>query len=395
MTELILKAFIKDYKNTSEPRVRTKYGILSGCVGIAVNIILGAMKLFVGSLTGSIAITADAVNNISDAGSSAVTVFGFKMAGKPADKDHPFGHGRIEYITAMIVSFVVLFMGVELAKQSVEKIRTPEAVQFSLVGAIIIAVSILGKLWLAFFNKTLGKKIDSPAMTAVVADSMSDIAATSITLIALVLSRFFPNLHIDGWLGIIVACFVLKAGIDIFKDTLSSLIGQPPSKELVEELKQRILSYDGITGIHDLIVHNYGPDTFFATVHAELPSDVDVMVGHDIIDNIENDVKREMGIDLTIHYDPLAVNDERVNELKSVVVDIIYSCNLKYKDDSISIHDFRVVDGPMHTNLIFDVVLPYRLNKFSDEIVDEIRNKISEYNSSCFAVIKVEHEYIL
>lgn len=395
MTELILKAFIKDYKNTSDTKVRTKYGILSGCVGIVVNIILGAMKLFVGSLTGSIAITADAVNNISDAGSSAVTVFGFKMAGKPADRDHPFGHGRIEYITAMIVSFVVLYMGIELATQSVEKIKSPEAVQFSLVGAIIIAVSILGKLWLAFFNKTLGKKIDSPAMTAVVADSLSDIAATSVTLIALILSCFFPNLHIDGWLGIIVACFVLKAGIDIFKDTLSSLIGQPPSKELVEELKQRILSYDGITGIHDLIVHNYGPDTFFATVHAELPSDVDVMVGHDIIDNIENDVKREMGIDLTIHYDPLAVNDERVNELKSVVVDIIYSCNQKYNDDSISIHDFRVVDGPMHTNLIFDVVLPYRLNKFSDEIVDEIRNKISEYNSSCFAVIKVEHEYIL
>lgn len=395
MTELILKTFIKDYKNITESRVRTKYGILSGSVGIAVNILLGAMKLFVGSLTGSIAITADAVNNISDAGSSAVTVFGFKMAGKPADKDHPFGHGRIEYITAMIVSFVVLFMGIELAKQSIEKIRTPETVQFSLAGAIIIAVSILGKLWLAFFNKALGKRINSPAMTAVVADSISDIAATSITLIALVLSRFFPNLHIDGWLGIIVACFVLKAGIDIFKDTLSSLIGQPPSKELVEELKQRILSYDGITGIHDLIVHNYGPDTFFATVHAELPSDVDVMVGHDIIDNIENDVKREMGIDLTIHYDPLAVNDERVNELKSVVVDIIYSCNQKYKDDSISIHDFRVVDGPMHTNLIFDIVLPYRLNKFSDEIVEEIRNKISEYNSSCFAVIKVEHEYIL
>lgn len=395
MTELILKTFIKDYKNITESRVRTKYGILSGSVGIAVNILLGAMKLFVGSLTGSIAITADAVNNISDAGSSAVTVFGFKMAGKPADKDHPFGHGRIEYITAMIVSFVVLFMGIELAKQSVEKIRTPETVQFSLAGAIIIAVSILGKLWLAFFNKALGKRINSPAMTAVVADSISDIAATSITLIALVLSRFFPNLHIDGWLGIIVACFVLKAGIDIFKDTLSSLIGQPPSKELVEELKQRILSYDGITGIHDLIVHNYGPDTFFATVHAELPSDVDVMVGHDIIDNIENDVKREMGIDLTIHYDPLAVNDERVNELKGVVVDIIYSCNQKYKDDSISIHDFRVVDGPMHTNLIFDIVLPYRLNKFSDEIVEEIRNKISEYNSSCFAVIKVEHEYIL
>lgn len=394
MTELILKTFIKDYKNTSDSKVRTKYGILSGCVGIAVNIILGAMKFFVGSLTGSIAITADAVNNISDAGSSAVTVFGFKMAGKPADKDHPFGHGRIEYITAMIVSFVVLFMGIELATQSVEKIKSPESVQFSLIGAIIIAASILGKLWLAFFNKGLGKRINSPAMTAVVADSLSDIAATSITLIALVLSRFFPSLHIDGWLGILVACFVLKAGLDIFRDTLSSLIGQPPSKELVDELKERILSYSQITGIHDLIVHNYGPDTFFATVHAEIPADVDVMIGHDIIDNIENEVKKEMGIELTIHYDPLVVNDERVDELRQLVLKIIKELDINKPEQIINLHDFRVVDGPMHTNLIFDIVIPYSIAKKSDEIASEISRKISEVNESYFAVIKVDHEYI-
>lgn len=389
MTDLILKLFIKDYKNVSNQKVRMKYGILSGCVGIVLNVVLCLMKFFVGSLTGSIAITADAVNNLSDAGSSAVTVFGFKMAGKPADKDHPFGHGRIEYITAMIVSFIILFMGAELAIQSVKKIRTPEDVRFSAVGAIIIAVSILGKLWLAFFNKKLGKRIDSPAMTAVVADSLSDIAATSVTLIALILSNFFPSLHIDGWLGILVACFVLKAGLDIFRDTLSSLIGTPPSKELVDEIKNKILAYDHVSGIHDLIVHNYGPEHYFATVHVEIPADIDVMVGHDIIDNIENDIKKEIGIDLTIHYDPIVVNDERVNELKEMTDNIVKNIN-----PELSIHDFRVVDGPMHTNLIFDVVIPYGFKEVPNEIIKEISLKISEVNSSYFTVIKAEHSFV-
>lgn len=389
MTNIIVKTFIKDYKNVTDPKVRMKYGILSGCVGIALNVVLCLMKFFVGSITGSIAITADAVNNLSDAGSSAVTVFGFKMAGKPADKDHPFGHGRIEYITAMIVSFIILFMGVELAIQSVKKIRTPEDVKFSLIGAVIIAVSILGKLWLAFFNKNLGKRIDSPAMTAVVADSLSDIAATSVTLIALILSKFFPSLHIDGWLGILVACFVLKAGLDIFKDTLSSLIGQPPSKELVDEIKNKILAYDHVSGIHDLIVHNYGPEHYFATVHVEIPADIDVMVGHDIIDNIENDIKKEIGIDLTIHYDPIVVNDERVNELKEMTDNIVKNIN-----PELSIHDFRVVDGPMHTNLIFDVVIPYGFKEVPNEIIKEISLKISEVNDSYFTVIKAEHSFV-
>ncbi len=389
MTDLLLKLFIKDYKNVSNQKVRMKYGILSGCVGIVLNVVLCLMKFFVGSVTGSIAITADAVNNLSDAGSSAVTVFGFKMAGKPADRDHPFGHGRIEYITAMIVSFIILFMGAELAIQSVKKIRTPEDVRFSAIGAIIIAVSILGKLWLAFFNKKLGKRIDSPAMTAVVADSLSDIAATSVTLIALILSNFFPSLHIDGWLGIFVACFVLKAGLDIFRDTLSSLIGTPPSKELVEEIKNKILSYDHVSGIHDLIMHNYGPDHFFATVHVEIPSDIDVMIGHDIIDNIENDIKREMGIDLTIHYDPLVVNNERVEELRQMTENIV-----KGISPDLSIHDFRVVDGPMHTNLIFDVVIPYVFSQSANDVISEISLKISEVNSSYFTVIKAEHSFV-
>lgn len=389
MTELIIKLFIKDRNNINDPKVRGKYGILSGCVGIAVNVVLCLAKFFVGTVTNSIAITADAVNNLSDAGSSAVTVFGFKMAGRPADEDHPFGHGRIEYITAMVVSFIVLFMGFELGMQSVDKIRNPEDVSFNLVGAIIIGVSILGKLWLALFNRKLGKIINSPAMSAVVADSLSDIAATSVTLVALVLSNFFPKLHIDGWLGIIVACFVLKAGFEIFKETLGALIGEPPTKETVEELEQLIMSYDHVAGTHDLILHNYGPDRFFGSIHVEMPCDLDVMTGHDIIDNIEVDIYKKMGIQMVIHYDPVETDNETVTELREFTGEVIKSI-----DDSFMFHDFRIVEGATHTNVIFDLVVPRKYPKGNDELIAEITNKIREKYDYCFAVIKVEHSFV-
>ncbi|MEE0980316.1 MAG: cation diffusion facilitator family transporter [Acutalibacteraceae bacterium] len=354
-----------------------------------MNVILFLAKFLVGTVTNSIAITADAVNNLSDAGSCAVTVFGFKMSSKPADEDHPFGHGRIEYITAMVVSFIVLFMGFELLTQSIDKIRNPEDVTFNLVGAIIIAVSIFGKLWLALFNRKLGKKINSPAMTAVVADSLSDIAATSVTLIALVLSNFFPSLHIDGWLGIIVAGFVLKAGYGIFKETLNSLIGEPPTKETVEKLEAKILSYEHVTGIHDLILHNYGPDKFFGSVHVEMPSDFDVLYSHDIIDNIERDVMAEFGILLSIHYDPVEVNNARVNELK-----IIAESAVKRISEELSIHDFRVVDGPSHTNLIFDVVVPRKFSLSNDDLMAEISSEISKNGTNFFAVMNIEYAFV-
>ncbi len=389
MTDLLVRLFVKDSDNISNPKVRGRYGILSGCAGIVVNVILFLAKFLVGTVTNSIAITADAVNNLSDAGSCAVTVFGFKMSSKPADEDHPFGHGRIEYITAMVVSFIVLFMGFELLTQSIDKIRNPEDVTFNLVGAIIIAVSIFGKLWLALFNRKLGKKINSPAMTAVVADSLSDIAATSVTLIALVLSNFFPSLHIDGWLGIIVAGFVLKAGYGIFKETLNSLIGEPPTKETVEKLEAKILSYEHVTGIHDLILHNYGPDKFFGSVHVEMPSDFDVLYSHDIIDNIERDVMAEFGILLSIHYDPVEVNNARVNELK-----IIAESAVKRISEELSIHDFRVVDGPSHTNLIFDVVVPRKFSLSNDDLMAEISSEISKNGTNFFAVMNIEYAFV-
>lgn len=389
MTDLLIKLFIKDKDNVTDSKVRGRYGILSGCVGIAVNVLLFAAKFLVGTITNSIAITADAVNNLSDAGSCGVTVFGFVMAGKPADEDHPFGHGRIEYITAMIVSFVVLFMGFELGLQSVEKIRNPEDVTFSLTGAIIVGISIFGKLWLALFNRKLGKKIDSPAMSAVVADSLSDIAATSVTLIALILSHFFPELHIDGWLGIIVACFVLKAGYGIFKETLGALIGEPPTVETVKKLEEKILSYDNVTGIHDLILHNYGPGKFFGSVHVEMPSDINVMISHDIIDNIERDIMQELGIQLIIHYDPIEVNNERVNELKAIAVEVVNRIST-----DLSIHDFRVVDGPSHTNLIFDLVVPHKFKMGRDELMAEISSEISKKDSNFYVVINVESSFV-
>ena len=389
MTDLLIKLFIKDSENTSDSKVRGKYGILSGCVGIALNALLGLCKFIVGSLTGSIAITADAVNNLSDAGSSAVTVFGFKMASKPADEDHPFGHGRIEYITAMVVSFIVLFMGGELAIQSIDKIKNPIDIHFSLVGAIIIGISIFGKLWLALFNRKLGKKINSPAMSAVVADSLSDIAATSVTLIALVLSNYFPKLHIDGILGILVACFVLRAGIEIFKDTLNSLIGVPPTKETVGELEQIIMSFEHISGLHDLILHNYGPDKFFGSVHVEMPSNIEPLVSHDIIDNIEAEVYRKMGIQLSIHYDPVETENSKVAELKEMCVNIINEI-----DGAFSLHDFRVVEGPTHTNLIFDLVVPHKTKMNNNEITNLIASSVSNINKKYYTVIKVEHNFV-
>ena len=389
MTELLVKHFIKDKENINDPKVRGQYGILSGFAGIAVNVILCLAKFFVGTLTNSIAITADAVNNLSDAGSSAVTVFGFKMSSRPADEDHPFGHGRIEYITAMVVSFIILFMGFELGKQSIGKIRNPEDVTFSLAGTVIIAVSIFGKLWLALFNRKLGKKINSPAMQAVVADSLSDIAATGVTLIALILSKYFPNLHIDGWLGIIVACFVLKAGYEIFKDTLHALIGQPPTKETVKELEETIMSYEHVAGIHDLILHNYGPDRFFGSIHVEMPASLDVMTGHDIIDNIEHDIHEKMGIQMIIHYDPIETDNELVCELKEYTNSVIREI-----DERLSLHDFRIVEGHTHTNIIFDLVVPYKFGIGRDELIAEITNKIREKYAYCFAVINVEHSFV-
>lgn len=388
MTNLLIKLFIKDYDNTNSPAVRAKYGILSGCGGIVMNIILTVVKFLIGSMTGSIAITGDAFNNLSDAASSTVSLLGFKISSKPADEEHPYGHGRLEYICGMGVAILILFMGYELIKSSVQKIIHPEPTVFSWVAVAVLAISILGKLWLAFFNKNIGKRINSSTVDAVVTDSISDIAATTASIVALVLSSYF-NLPFDGIFGVIVSCFVLYAGIGVFKNTVSPLLGQPPTKETIEMIENKINSYDGIVGVHDLIVHDYGPNRCFVTAHAEVPADTDIMESHDLIDVIEQDLKAETGYIVTLHMDPVVQNDETIFEAKEMVQRIVLEI-----DDSLSIHDFRLVAGPHHTNLIFDLVIPFSVKTDSKIIIDQISEKLQNFDKKYYAVITVDRSYV-
>ncbi len=387
MTELLIKLFVKDGKNIKDPTVRSAYGKLSGAVGIAVNLILSVAKFLVGLLTGSITVTADAVNNLSDAGSSIITLFGFKLSEKPADKEHPYGHGRIEYISALTVSIFVIIMGVELLKSSVEKIKTPADVEFSLTAVAVLVFSILGKLWLAFFNWKLGKKINSTATKAVVTDSLSDTASTFVALISLIVSHK-TGFNGDGYFGAAVSLLILWSGISLVKETLAPLLGQPPEKEFYEQIKKEIMSYDGIVGVHDLIIHDYGPSRLFASAHAEVPSDVDIMQSHDTIDLIEHEIKKKYGMLISIHLDPIVVNDERINELHELTAKAVREVNSEF-----SIHDFRVVEGTTHTNLIFDVVVTYDEKRSPSEITSLISEKLSKIDERFFCVITVDYSF--
>lgn len=353
MTKLLIKLFIKDADNTANAAVRSRYGVLSGAVGIACNLLLTIAKFLIGSLTNSIAITADAVNNLSDAGSSAVTLFSFKAANRPADDEHPFGHGRIEYIAALGVAFLILMMGFELVRSSIDKIMHPEALSFSVPALIVLLLSIGVKIWMALFNHQLGKRIDSPAVGAVVMDSVSDTAATTVSMLALILSKF-TSLPLDGYMGIIVALFIFYTGIQIVRDTVGNLLGQAPDPKLVKALETEILSFEGVVGVHDLIVHDYGPNRIFASAHAEVPSNADIMKSHDTIDLIEREIKKKFHMDMVIHMDPIVVEDEQVNRLRLQLSEIVRSIDPRF-----TIHDFRMVEGPTHTNLIFDLVIPH------------------------------------
>ena len=388
MTDLFIKLFIKNHDDVKNPSVREKYGTLSGMVGIALNLLLCLGKFIIGSLSGSISITADAFNNLSDAFSSIVTLFGFKLSAKKPDKDHPFGHGRYEYISALIVAFLVLLMGFVLIKSAFQKILHPAEVTFSIPAVIVLVLSILGKLWLALFNRKLGKKIDSPAMTAVVTDSLGDIIATSAALFALILSEF-TSIPIDGYIGIVVALFVLYAGYGILKDTVSPLLGEPPEKDIVNNLVDYVTSFDKIMGIHDLVVHNYGANYVFGSLHVEVSAEEDFVEMHDLIDRIEQLVLVKFGIHLVIHLDPLVFNDERVNSLREMTLDVIYEI-----DKELKLHDFRVVDGPTHTNIIFDLVVPYEFDKSEDFLIENISSMIKKKNPNIFVVMTIENSYI-
>lgn len=388
MTTLLLKLFVKDYKNTKNPEVRTKYGTLGSAVSIFINVLLSAFKYLVGAATASVAITADAINNLSDAASGIITLFSFKMAGRKPDKEHPFGHGRIEYVAALIVGFLVELMGYELIKSSVLKIMNPEAVNFSYGAAAVLIFSIFGKIWMGFFNKKLGTAINSPAMIAVASDSLSDTAATFISLVALVLSKF-TSLPLDGYMGVVVSLFILKSGFDILKESISIILGKPPSKELVDELVETITSFEGILGIHDLVIHSYGETRIFGTVHIEFSADDDFLLAHETADTIEREIKDKFGIELVVHLDPIITNDERINHLHTMVKD-----ELKSIDSVLSMHDFRVVDGPTRTNLIFDVVLPHDSNFSENEITDRLSERIRAIDKRYALVIMYDNDYI-
>jgi len=388
MTELLLRSFVKDADNIENTQVRERYGMLSSGVGIFCNILLFAGKFLLGTLTNSIAISADAFNNLSDVGSSAVTYIGFKMASKPADADHPFGHGRIEYLSGLLVSFLILLVGFEVGKGALEKIIHPDPVEFSVVAIIGLLMSIAVKLWMGGFNRKLGRKIRSAAMEATAVDSISDAVSTAATMIS-VIAAAFTDLPVDGVIGLLVAVLILKAGWGAAQDTLSPLLGQKADPELVEALEEKLLSYDGILGIHDLIVHDYGPGRRFASVHAEVPANKDVMMSHDVIDTAERDVAKELNLELVIHMDPIETDDAATNIMRMLVAE-----KVREIDPDFTIHDFRMVCGGELTNLIFDICVT-RETKLSDQQVkDEIERKMKAVDPNCFTVVLVDHAYV-
>ncbi len=387
MINLLVKTFVKDSGNVQDPRVRQRYGTLSGGVGIFLNLLLSVGKMIAGVLTGSIAITADAFNNLTDAGSSVVTLVGFRMAGKQADNDHPFGHGRIEYLSGLAVSVVILLVGLELAKSSVEKIIHPEPVEFSWLSAAILAAAICVKLWMSYFNRTLSRRIGSAAMAATATDSLSDAVATSAVLVSAIIGEF-TGVNIDAWAGILVALFILRAGWGAAKDTLNPLLGQNPDPELVRDIERTVLAHPQVVGIHDMIIHDYGPGRSMMSLHAEVPAGSDIMEVHDEIDAIERELKAKYRIDASIHMDPIVTGDETISRARKMVSELV-----REVDPAMTIHDFRMTSGPRHRNLIFDVVVPYSVKSADDEVRWEIERKIRAADPGSFAVIQIDRAY--
>lgn len=381
MTDLLLRLFVRDYKNTDEPRVRGAYGKLAGIVGIVCNLLLCAGKMTVGILSGSVAIKADAVNNLSDASSSLVTLIGFKLAERPADDEHPYGHARIEYLTGLAVAALILVIGVEFGKSSVEKIIHPESISFSWVTIAVLVGSILVKLWMALFCSKLGRRIGSAALTATAADSRNDVISTATVLIGCLVGHYF-HLQIDGYIGLLVALFIVWSGIGIAKETISPLLGEKADDELVRALSDLILSHDKIMGIHDFMVHDYGPGQCFASVHAEMDSRDDPLICHDIIDDIERDALRDLRVHLVIHYDPIVTDDEELNRMRELV-----GKEIKEISPELAMHDFRMVRGPGHTNLIFDLVIPFSMNDRKAELKRRIDERVQFEDRRYYTVI--------
>ena len=386
MIEFLIRRFVPDWQQVQRTDVRERYGTLAAAVGILSNIFLCIIKGLIGLFSGSIAVTADAVNNLSDAGSSVITLLAFKIAGKPADEKHPYGHARMEYISGMAVSFIIILLGLELMGSSFEKILHPEEVGVSALTYLVLIVSIAVKLWQGMFNRNLGKRISSEALQATAADSLNDVFSTGAVLLSTLVYQF-TAIPIDGWVGMLVAIFITVSGVKLIMETGSPLLGQAPDPQMVRELEEKITAYDGVIGIHDLQVHNYGPGRVFATVHAEVPANRDILVSHDIIDNIEREVGHEMNLNLVIHMDPVVTDDERLNQLHAQVQQIVVGI-----DSNLSMHDFRAVFGPTHTNLVFDVVVPPGFSLSDSELSRRIEQQVQTLGSY-FCVITVDHNY--
>lgn len=387
MITFLSHIFIQNRTELTSPAVRRAYGVLCGAVGIALNVLLFALKFFAGTLSGSIAVTADAFNNLSDAGSSAVTLLGFRLGGQKADREHPFGHGRIEYLSGLVVAMLIILMGFELAKSSAVKILHPSEVDSSPLVLGILCVSIAVKLYMFTYNRTLGKKLSSPAMQATAMDSFSDCVATSAVLAATLLERF-TRLQIDGWCGILVAVFILYSGICAGKETLDPLLGQPPSAEFVGRIRNLVMAHKRVLGIHDLIVHDYGPGRTMISLHAEVSASENVLELHDEIDNVEKELREKLGCETVIHMDPIVTDDGVTEETRRKVADLVHCI-----DDQINIHDFRMVAGPTHTNVIFDAVVPFKFRLSDEDVARKIRTAVRTLDGNYYAVVNVEKSY--
>ena len=387
MTNFLIKHFIPNASDVKSPAVRQRYGVVSGVVGILCNALLCTAKIAAGLLTGAVSIVADGINNLSDGGSCGVSLLGFKMAGKPADDKHPFGHGRIEYVAGLIVSFIIVLMGVELAKTSLDKIFHPEEISFSWITPAVLGISILVKLWMCFFNRKMGDKIDSAVLRATAMDSLSDVAATSAVLAGFVIG-YWARVNLDGYLGVLVALFILYTGVSTAKGTLDLLLGEAPDPEFVKQIQQEVLSYPEIIGVHDLIVHNYGPGHSVVSLHAEVPCDVDILKIHDTIDNAERDLKKKFDCEVVIHMDPIITDDKETNEIHQKLSSIV-----RLLDSRVTIHDFRMVKGPTHTNLIFDIVVPHQFRLTDDQVVESLRQAVKALDARYEIVVNVDKAY--
>lgn len=384
MTDLILRIFVRDHKNTEDPAVRDKCGRVAGAVGIVTNFLLFLMKIIVGTAFHSVSVTADAVNNLTDSGSSVVTLIGFKMASKPADEKHPFGHARIEYLSGVIVSFIVIFLGLQLGMSSIEKILTPEENALTPVALVVLVISILAKLWQCLFYRKVGRMIKSESVEATSKDSRNDVIATSVVLLGAVITML-TGVNLDGYMGAAVALFIVFSGVQLTISTADPLLGQAPEGELVQTITEKMLSYPGIIGMHDLAVHNYGVGRCFASAHCEVDAQNDILVSHDLIDNIERDFSRDLGIHMVIHLDPVIVGDARTDALHCKVQSLVTALY-----PTVTIHDFRVIWGVTHSNIVFDAAVPFAVKDSDAVITQKLEAEIQKLDPDYRTVVTID-----